>query len=257
MQEKFARLFMSIAAELWLRDAIDTVEEVFTHAARSFTLRLAEKLAQYICSLTRRAESLATPETECLLYATYWFRPILSELIGAAKESADVNRERAPSGPVKVVVTNQPHSRRHNGVDLVSGVSALLAWFPASWASKIAPCFIGEEGGAIQVPQEVSFACPHRVFEGLQRDAVDQVLQAVKFTDKNAPGLSLALDEEFQAANCFTELIRGYTMGAVEPYIMMGLQPTGPTRVNLEVIVSVPKRTYSSNVEADSHSVPT
>ena len=79
------------------------------------------------------------------------------------------------------------------------------------------------------------------LLEGLQRDAVDQVLQAVKFTDKNAPGLSLALDEEFQAANCFTELIRGYTMGAVEPYIMMGLQPTGPTRVNLEVIVPSPK----------------
>ena len=66
------------------------------------------------------------------------------------------------------------------------------------------------------------------------------MLQAVKFTDKNAPGLNLALDEEFQAANCFTELIRGYTMGAVEPYIMMGLQPTGPTRVNLEVIVPSP-----------------
>ena len=89
MQEKFARLFMSIASELWLRDAIDTVEDVFAHAARSFTLRLAETLAQYICSLTRRAESLATPETECLLYATFWFRPILSELIGAAKESAE------------------------------------------------------------------------------------------------------------------------------------------------------------------------
>ena len=151
-----------------------------------------------------------------------------------------MNRERAPSGPVKVVVTNRPHCRRNNGVDLVSGVSALLAWFPASWASKIAPCFIGEEGGSIQVPQEVAIVCPHREFEGLQRDAVDQVLQAVKFTDKNVPGLSLALDEEFQAANCFTELIRGYTMGVVEPYIMMGLQPTGPTRVNLEVIVPSP-----------------
>ena len=140
----------------------------------------------------------------------------------------------------KVVVTNRPHCRRNNGVDLVSGVSALLAWFPASWASKIAPCFIGEEGGSIQVLQEVAIVCPHREFEGLQRDAVDQVLQAVKFTDKNVPGLSLALDEEFQAANCFTELIRGYTMGVVEPYIMMGLQPTGPTRVNLEVIVPSP-----------------
>ena len=83
------------------------MEEVFRQVARNLTLRLAEKLAQYICSLTRRAESLATPETECLLYATYWFRPILSELIGAATESADVNRERAPSGPVKVVVTHR------------------------------------------------------------------------------------------------------------------------------------------------------
>ena len=45
MQEKFARLFMSIASELWLRDAIDTVEEVFAHAACSFTLRLAETLS--------------------------------------------------------------------------------------------------------------------------------------------------------------------------------------------------------------------
>ena len=151
-----------------------------------------------------------------------------------------MNRERAPSGPVKVVVTNRPHSRRHNGVDLVSGVSALLAWFPASWASKIAPCFIGEEGGSIQLPQEVTIVCPHREFEGLQKDTVDQVLQAVKFTDKNAPGLNLALDEEFQTANCFTELIRGYTMGAVEPYTMMGLQPTGPTRVTLEVIIPSP-----------------
>ena len=195
IQEKFARLFMSIASELWLRDVIETVEEVFAHAARSFTLRLAETLSQYICSLTRRAESLATPETECLLYATFWFRPILSELIVAARESAEVNRKRAPSGPVKVVVTNQPHSRRHTGVDVVSGTTALLAWFPASWASKIAPCFLGEAGGNTQAPQEVSFSCPHRVFEGLQRDVADQVLQAVKFTDKNAPGLSLALDE--------------------------------------------------------------
>ena len=75
-------------------------------------------------------------------------RPILSELIGAATESATVIRDRAPSGPVKVVVTNQPHSRPNAGIDLASGVSALLAWFPASWASKVAPCFIGDAGGA-------------------------------------------------------------------------------------------------------------
>ena len=79
-----------------LRGRIETLEAVFQAAARNFTVRLAEKLAKYLCSLMRRAETLATPETECLLYATYWFRPILSELIGAA--TANVNRDRAPSG---------------------------------------------------------------------------------------------------------------------------------------------------------------
>ena len=55
-------------------------------------------------------------------YATFWFRPILSELIVAAKESAEVNRKRAPSGPVKIVVTNQPHSRRHTGSTWLVGL---------------------------------------------------------------------------------------------------------------------------------------
>ena len=176
------------------------------------TLRLAEASAKYLCSLMRRAETLATPETECLLYATYWFRPILSELIGAATESAAVNRDRAPSGPVKVVVTNQPHSRPNAGIDLASGVSALLAWFPASWASKVAPCFIGDAGGATQLPQEVAIQCPTREAANTQRDDGDQVLQAVKFTDKKVPGLHLDLDEDLQAAGCFTEAIRGYQM---------------------------------------------
>ena len=241
IQDKFAKLFMTIAAELWLRGRIDTLETVFQAAARNFsTIRLAEKLAKYLCSLMRRAETLATPETECLLYATYWFRPILSELIGAATESAAVNRDRAPSGPVKVVVTNQPHSRPNAGIELVSGVSALLAWFPASWASKVAPCFIGDAGGATQLPQEVTIQCPTREAASTQRDDSDQVLQAVKFTDKKVPGLHLDLDEEFQAAGCFTEVIRGYQMGVVEPDVMRGLQPAGATRVTLDVIIPSP-----------------
>ena len=73
IQDKFAKLFMTIAAELWLRGRIDTLETVFQAAARNFTIRLAEALAKYLCSLMRRAETLATPETECLLYATYWW----------------------------------------------------------------------------------------------------------------------------------------------------------------------------------------
>ena len=120
-------------------------------------IRLAEKLAKYLCSLMRRAETLATPERECLLCATYWFRPILSELIGAATESA------------------------------------ILAWFPVTWASKVAQCFIDDAGGATQLPQEVTIQCPNREAAGTQRDDGDQVLQAVKFTDKKVLGSTLTL----------------------------------------------------------------
>ena len=201
---QICQVVLTIAAELWLRGRIDTLETVFQATARNFTIRLAK----YLCSLMRRAETLATPQTECLLYATM--------------ESATVNRDRAPSGPVKVVVTNQPHSRPNAGIDLASGVSALLAWFPASWASKV-PCFIGDAGGASQLPQEVTIQCPTREAENTQLDDGDQVLQAVKFTDKKVPGLCLDLDEDLQAAGCFTEAIRGYQMGVVEPDVMRGL----------------------------------
>ena len=71
----------------------------FLFIARHSTVRLAEVLAQYLSSLMRKAESLATSETECLLYTTYWFRPLLSELIGAATESWEVNRARVQVDP--------------------------------------------------------------------------------------------------------------------------------------------------------------
>ena len=82
----------------------------------------------------RHAATLATPETECLLYATYWFRPILSELIGAATETALISRNRAPSGPVKVTVTTQPHERPHGGISLTSGVSLKIV--PHRWSCQ-------------------------------------------------------------------------------------------------------------------------
>ena len=66
-------------------------------------------------------------------------------------------------------------------------IVSLLAWFPASWASKVAPCFIGEAGGATQLPQEVTIQCPTREAANAQRDDSDQVLQALKFTDKKVP----------------------------------------------------------------------
>ena len=111
-------------------------------------------------------------------------------------------------------------------------MSALLA-FPASWTCKVAPCFIGDAGGATQPPQEVTIQCPIRDSANAQRDESDQVLQAVKFTDKKVNGLHLNLDKDLQAAGCFTEAIHGYQIGVVEPNVMRGLQPAGATRVTL------------------------
>ena len=185
----------------------------------------------------RLAESLVTPETECLLYATYWFRPILSELIGSARESSEVNKNRAPSGPVKVLVTDRPH-RHHTGiVDLTGGASSLLAWFPASWASKIAPEFLANPTENGHKPQEINITCPKRACDDIPMEGEKQTLQAIKFAAKNMPGLNLALDEDFRRAGCFEELKHGYVMGLVEPCMMRGLQPVGPSRTTLEVII--------------------
>ena len=91
--------------------------------------------------------------------------------------------------------------------------------------------------GATQPPQEVTIQCPTRESANAQRDEGDQVLQAAKFTDKKVNGLHLDLDEDLQAADCFTEAIRGYQMEVVEPDVMRGLQPAGATRVTLDVII--------------------
>ena len=75
----------------------------------------------------RQASELVTPHIQCLLYATYWVRPILSELLGAAQELSGPNKNRAPSGPVKAVVSPTPHSRVVSGVTVVSRISALIS----------------------------------------------------------------------------------------------------------------------------------
>ena len=45
VQEKFARILLSVACELWLRGQITRVEDVLLQVARALTIRLAEKLA--------------------------------------------------------------------------------------------------------------------------------------------------------------------------------------------------------------------
>ena len=138
---KIARILLSVTSELWLRGQIARVEDVLLQAARALTIRLAEKLAQALSLLMRLTESMVIPETECLLYATYWFRSILSELIGSVRKSSGVNRSRAPSGPVKVLVTDRPHRRLNGLVDLTSGASAYWHGSRPAGPAKLFPNF--------------------------------------------------------------------------------------------------------------------
>ena len=95
IQEKFSRVLVSVAGELWLGGEGATIDDVLPRVARALTVRLAEKLAQARSTMMRLAESMVTPETECLLYSTYWwFRPILSELLHTAGESAELNKKQ-------------------------------------------------------------------------------------------------------------------------------------------------------------------
>ena len=122
-------------------------------------------------------------------------------------------------------------------MDLTSGASALLAWFPASWASKIAPKLLENAPENAQKPQEINITCPKRSYDETPVEGEKQLLQAVKFVAKNLPGFHLGLDEDFQMAGSFQELINGYTTGLVEPCMLRGLQPLGSNRTTLEVII--------------------
>ena len=235
IQEKFSRILVSVAGELWLRGEGATIEAVLPCVARALTVRLAEKLAQALSTLMRLAESMVTPETECLLYATYWFRPILSELLHTAGESAALNKDRAPSGPVKVLVTDRQPMRVQNVVDVCSGASSLLAWFPASWASKIAPEFLANPTENGQKPQIQELACPKRA--GVDDGEKQHKLQAVRFSARDLPFFDLAIDKEIRDGDFFAKLIQGYSENLVEPNMMRGLQPVIPCRTTLEVII--------------------
>ena len=235
IQEKFSRIIVSIAGELWLRGEGATIEAVLPRVARSLTVRLAEKLAQALSKMMRLAEPMVTPETECLLYASYWFRPILSELLHTAGESAALNKGRAPSGPVKVLVTDREPKRRQNVVDVCSGASSLLAWFPASWASKIAPEFLANPTENGQIPQIQELACPKRA--GAEEGDRQHKLQAVRFSAKDMPFFDLDIDSEIRDGNYYAELIQGYSDNLIEPNVMRALQPVKPCRTTLEVII--------------------
>ena len=119
-----------------------------------------------------------------------------------------MNRERAPSGPVKVVVTNRPHSRRHNGIELVSGVSAVLAWFLQVGLAKLHL--------VLSVRKAAPYKCHRKLLLSVltvRSKACKEMLLTKYCKQSNSrtrmPWLNLELDEEFQASNCFTELIRG------------------------------------------------
>ena len=89
--------------------------------------------------------------------------------------------------------------------------------------------------------------CPSRENAGLHRDTRTRTLQAVRFADNRAPGLNLQIDEELRASNSLATAIQGYSLGLVEPTIMLGFKPMGPVRVVPEVITTSPGESHPNS----------
>lgn len=64
--------------------------------------------------------------------------------------------------------------------------SMLFGWFPASWASNIAPCFLRDTGGSKMFPPGVSIGVSIVTGRGFN----GEVLQAVGFIYRNTPRLA-------------------------------------------------------------------
>ena len=95
IQEKFARVLLSVAGELWLRgQGAKEVEDVLNQTARALTIRLAEKLAQAMSSLMRLAVSMVTPELNAFCMPLTGFGPsCLNSLAQPARAESESSAE--------------------------------------------------------------------------------------------------------------------------------------------------------------------
>ena len=94
------------------------------------------------------------------------------------------------------------------GRTMVTRASVLLAWFPASWASKT--CFQQDTAGSYQNVQSAVGA----------EDAgerMDGQLLAVRFADNRAPSTKWDIDPEFAQRNCFSATVEGYSRNLIQP----------------------------------------
>ena len=163
--------------------------------------------------------------------------------IGAATEHLDKNRERAPSGPVKVAFNPKPHERHLSGVSVVSGISTVIAGFPAGWASKTTPFFLqGQVGCGRRSPKYLSrlFKMHSASRPALLAGATSKrtllgafgrsALQTTKPLALTSGSLKNGQSEGLK------QVIEGYGRNLIQPSVMLAFVPMGPVRVVLEVI---------------------
>ena len=173
---------MLVAAAKWLRGDTDDIVPAVQEVAKLLTLRLAEHLARYISRLMRPAEDLTDQHTLCLMYATYWVKLIFTELLGATQEDDETNKQRAPSGPVKVFSHDSPKSM--TSIKVTHRASSLLVWFPAKWVSKIAPVLVN--GPQAEEPQPRTSTVTIQRVESAKRVKSTDNQEAVKGSLKAA-----------------------------------------------------------------------
>ena len=91
-----------------------------------------------------------------------------------------------------------------------------------------------EEGGSIQLPQEVAIACPIESSKDCKGMRLTKCYRQECLWNELGAGWGIPSGQLFYGTHPWVHNGRSGT------YTMMGLQPTGPRRVNLEVIVPSP-----------------
>ena len=134
------------------------------------------------------------------------------------------------------------HTRQTPGVIITNRVSALIAWFPARWASQIAPrlirCNNAQDVSHVYIQNVRSGALSRPTGAEGEKGASrsDGLLLAVRFADNRAPGTAWDIDNDFIQRNSFSTIVTGHDKNLIQPAVMKNFHPMGGTRAVLDVI---------------------
>ena len=253
IQEKFSRILLSVACELWLRGQSATMEDVLLQTARALTIRLAEK-ARPSDELVDEIGWIHSDSRNWMLAVCHVLvsaHPVWAHRLGPWELWGEP--ESSAEWPSKSPGYWSAASTHYWASGPYEWCLCPIGMVPASWASKIAPKLLENAPENAQKPQKINIACPKRSCDETPVEGAKQLLQAVKFAAKTMPGFRLGLENGWMLPGAHPWI----HIRLVEPCMMRGLQPLGPTRTTLEVIIPSQEGLTPEKWKENSHTVPT